>query len=106
MRTVGRSIGTIALALAALFCAGCPLMMIPSLAYQGYEYEHNKNEKLLSAKAQSNHQAAAPQQRVANPPHPVALQPAAASATNHLHPSTAPAVQTRPDGVGASTPRA
>jgi hypothetical protein len=45
MHRLQRSIGTIALALAAaLFGSGCPALMVPGLAYQGYKYEHNKNQ--------------------------------------------------------------
>jgi hypothetical protein len=41
---------TIALALAAaLFCSGCPALMIPGLAYSGYKYEHDKNQPAASA---------------------------------------------------------
>lgn len=32
----------------AVSCAGCPMLAIPSLAYQGYKYEHNKNNKQTS----------------------------------------------------------
>jgi hypothetical protein len=45
MRRLQRSIGTIALAVAAmLVCSGCPALMVPGVAYQGYKYEHSKNE--------------------------------------------------------------
>jgi hypothetical protein len=41
---------TIALAsAAAIFCSGCPAMMIPGLAYSGYKYEHDKNQPAASA---------------------------------------------------------
>jgi hypothetical protein len=40
---------------AALFCSGCPALMIPGLAYSGYKYEHDKNNAALSASnTQSN----------------------------------------------------
>jgi hypothetical protein len=34
---------------AALFGAGCLPLMIPGLAYQGYKYEHNKNQPTATA---------------------------------------------------------
>ena len=34
---------------AAIFCAGCPALMIPGLAYSGYKYEHDKNQPAASA---------------------------------------------------------
>jgi hypothetical protein len=50
MRTGGKSIVTIALALtAAIFCSGCPALMIPGLAYSGYKYVHDKNQPAASA---------------------------------------------------------
>lgn len=39
-----KSIATIALAIAAIFCSGCPALMIPGLAYSGYKYEKDKNK--------------------------------------------------------------
>lgn len=39
-----RTTGTIVLALLALFCSGCPALMVGGLAYQGYKYEHDKNQ--------------------------------------------------------------
>jgi hypothetical protein len=34
---------------AAIFCSGCPALMIPGLAYSGYKYEHDKNQPAASA---------------------------------------------------------
>ena len=34
---------------AALFGSGCPALMVPGLAYQGYKYEHDKNQPAASA---------------------------------------------------------
>ena len=34
---------------AALFSSGCPALMVPGLAYQGYKYEHDKNQPAASA---------------------------------------------------------
>lgn len=64
MRTTRQSIGTIALAVAAaLFCSGCPALIVPSLAYQGYKYEHNKNETAANTSStQSNQSTSATQQ--------------------------------------------
>jgi hypothetical protein len=51
-----QAVVTIALAVvAAILCSGCPALMIPGLAYQGYKYEHNKNETAASTSStQSN----------------------------------------------------
>ncbi len=59
MRMTQQSIGTIVLAMAAaLFCSGCPALIIPSLAYQGYKYEHNKNETAANTSSTQNNQPA------------------------------------------------
>ena len=65
MRRTRQSIGTIVLAMAAaLFCAGCPALIIPSLAYQGYKYEHDKNEAAANTSStQSNKSTNSPQQK-------------------------------------------
>ena len=42
-----KSIGLIALVGLTLVCAGCPAMIVGSLAYQGYKYLHNKNEQAV-----------------------------------------------------------
>jgi hypothetical protein len=69
METIGKSnsaqsIGAIALALAAaLFCSGCPALMVPSLAYQGYKYEHNKNETAANAQNPQSKKSATPEQQ-------------------------------------------
>jgi hypothetical protein len=60
---------TIALAVAAaIFCSGCPALMIPGLAYSGYKYEHDKNQPAASASpapsTQSSKSTASQQQRI------------------------------------------
>jgi hypothetical protein len=60
---------TIALAIAAaIFCSGCPALMIPGLAYSGYKYEHDKNQPAASASpapsAQSSKATVSPQQKI------------------------------------------
>jgi len=54
---------------AAIFCSGCPALMIPGLAYSGYKYEHDKNQPAASASptptAQSgNATAPTPRQKI------------------------------------------
>lgn len=68
MQRLRRSIGTIALAAAALlFGSGCPALMVPGVAYQGYKYEHNKNEPTAtSTTTQSKKPAASSQQKIPN----------------------------------------
>jgi DNA-directed RNA polymerase subunit M/transcription elongation factor TFIIS len=46
-------------AAAAIFCSGCPAMMIPGLAYSGYKYEHDKNQPAASASTASTQNAKA-----------------------------------------------
>jgi hypothetical protein len=60
---------TIALAVAAaIFCSGCPALMIPGLAYSGYKYEHDKNQPAASASpapsTQSSKSTASQQQKI------------------------------------------
>ena len=60
---------TILLAVAAaIFCSGCPALMIPGLAYSGYKYEHDKNQPAASASTapstQSTKSTASPQQKI------------------------------------------
>jgi hypothetical protein len=44
----------ITLALAAgVVCSGCPALMIPGLAYSGYQYEHKKSEPASSPSTSS-----------------------------------------------------
>ena len=51
---------TIGLAVAAaIFCSGCPALMIPGLAYSGYKYEHDKNQPAASASTTSTQSAKA-----------------------------------------------
>jgi hypothetical protein len=50
MRKQRQLIATIALVgAAAIFCSGCPALMIPGIAYSGYKYEHDKNQPAASA---------------------------------------------------------
>ena len=68
MRKQRQLIATIALAgAAAIFCSGCPAMMIPGLAYSGYKYEHDKNQPAASASstqsAQTSSKATASRQQ-------------------------------------------
>jgi DNA-directed RNA polymerase subunit M/transcription elongation factor TFIIS len=46
-------------AAAAIFCSGCPALMIPGLAYSGYKYEHDKNQPAASASTTSAQSAKA-----------------------------------------------
>jgi len=66
MRNVRQSVVTIALVVAAaLFCSGCPALMIPGLAYSGYKYEHDKNNAALSASnTQSDKSTSATPQKI------------------------------------------
>ncbi len=68
MRMTRQSIGTIALAVAAaLFGSGCPALIIPGLAYQGYKYEHDKNEAAAKTPdTQSSKSTTSPQQKTPN----------------------------------------
>jgi len=58
---------TLAIA-AAIFCSGCPALMIPGLAYSGYKYEHDKNQPAASASpapsTQSSNATVSPQQKI------------------------------------------
>ena len=50
------SVVAIALLAVALSCDGCPLMIASSAgsaAYQGYKYEHNKNQPAAAASTSS-----------------------------------------------------
>ena len=55
-------------AAAALFCSGCPALMIPGFAYSGYKYEHDKNQPAASpssaSSTQSSKSTAAPKQKI------------------------------------------
>jgi hypothetical protein len=49
MQKVRQKLLTIWLAVAAaIFCSGCPALMIPGLAYSGYKYEHDKNQPAIA----------------------------------------------------------
>ena len=60
------AIGTIALAVAAmLFGSGCPALMVPGLAYQGYKYEHDKKSPSASStSAQEKKPTTSPQAKI------------------------------------------
>jgi hypothetical protein len=66
MHRLQKSIGTIALALAAaLFGSGCPALMVPGVAYQGYKYEHNKNQpEATSTSTQSKKNTTSQQEKI------------------------------------------
>jgi hypothetical protein len=68
MRKAQLLAGTIGLTIAAaIFCSGCPALMIPGLAYSGYKYEHDKNQPAASASStstQSDKATAPPQQKI------------------------------------------
>jgi hypothetical protein len=54
MHKAEQLLATIAIATAAaIFCSGCPALMIPGLAYSGYKYEHDKNQPAASASSTS-----------------------------------------------------
>jgi hypothetical protein len=65
MRKPRQLFATIALAAAAaIVCSGCPALMVPSLAYQGYKYEHKKNEPAASTTStQSSKKSTTPSQQ-------------------------------------------
>jgi hypothetical protein len=64
MRMTRRSVVTIALAVAsAMFCSGCPALMIPGLAYSGYKYEHEKNQRAASASSTQSSKSTTPSQQ-------------------------------------------
>ncbi len=63
-RIVRRSIATVALAIAAIFCSGCPALMIPGLAYSGYKYEKDKNTPAEKSEAKKSTATTAPKQKV------------------------------------------
>jgi hypothetical protein len=66
MREARQLFATIAFAIAAaIFCSGCPALMIPGLAYSGYKYEHDKNHPAASATtAQSSKSTASKPQKI------------------------------------------
>jgi hypothetical protein len=67
MQKAEQLFATIGLATAAaIFCSGCPALMIPSLAYQGYKYEHNKNQPTAAStsSAQSRKSTSTSQQKI------------------------------------------
>jgi hypothetical protein len=54
MRAARQLVATIAFAIAAaIFCAGCPAMMVPGLAYSGYKYVHDKNTTQTASNTRS-----------------------------------------------------
>jgi hypothetical protein len=64
MRTTGKSFLTILLAAAtATFCTGCPALMIPGLAYSGYQYVHKKDQPAATASSSSSSNSATAQSK-------------------------------------------
>lgn len=54
----------VSLIAAALTCtAGCPALMVPGLAYQGYKYEHNKNQPEATSSATQGKKTTTSQQQ-------------------------------------------
>jgi hypothetical protein len=73
MQKTRQLFATIALAAsAAIFCSGCPALMIPGLAYSGYKYEHDKNQPAASASTTSTQSTKA---TTANSSKPTTAQP-------------------------------
>jgi hypothetical protein len=69
MQKAEQLFATIGLAtVAAIFCSGCPALMIPGFAYSGYKYMHDKNQPAASASpapsTQSSKATAPPQQKI------------------------------------------
>ena len=61
MRRARQSVVTIALAAAAAcFCSGCLVMMIPSAAYSGYKYVHDRNETAANTSGTQSNKSATP----------------------------------------------
>ena len=61
MRKAGQLFATIAIAsAAAIFCSGCPALMIPGFAYSGYKYVHDKNQPAASASPAPGTQSSKP----------------------------------------------
>jgi hypothetical protein len=59
MRTTRKSFITIALAAAAaILCSGCPALMIPGLAYSGYQYTHKKDQPAATASTTASTESA------------------------------------------------
>lgn len=67
MRMTRQSMAMIVMAAAAAaFCSGCPALMLPGLAYSGYQYEHNQNQPAPGASNQQNGKSSSQQPN--NPP--------------------------------------
>jgi len=67
MQKAEQLFATIGLATAAaIFCSGCPALIVPSLAYQGYKYEHNKNAPAASTSSTQSKKSTtpSPQQKI------------------------------------------
>ena len=54
----------LALAMVALFCSGCPALMVGGLAYQGYKYE--KDKKAPPAKSEAKKPSATVQKSISD----------------------------------------
>jgi hypothetical protein len=65
MQAARKSFVRIALAAAAaIFCSGCPALMIPGLAYSGYQYTHKKDQPAATASStHSTESATAPRKK-------------------------------------------
>lgn len=63
-RLSGRVVLVAALAAVSLGASGCPALLIPSLAYQGYKYEKNKNAPTEQASTRKSTKRANPQPTV------------------------------------------
>lgn len=55
-RFLRNAVFVLALATIPVGLSGCLWLAIPSLAYQGYKYEHNKNEKPQTSTTQNTTQ--------------------------------------------------
>ena len=48
-------------AAAAMLCSGCPALMIPGLAYSGYQYTHKKDQPAATASSTGSTESATAQ---------------------------------------------
>lgn len=62
-RASGRYLLIAALALIGLACSGCPALIIPGLAYQGYRYEQNDTPEAQSTQPSRSHKKSASNQQ-------------------------------------------
>ena len=59
-----RSLVVAAFAAIGLGCSGCPALMIPGLAYQGYKYEKNDMPEAQSTQPDNGQKKSSSQQQV------------------------------------------